>query len=161
MSQSFKSTLIVGFALLLVIASAGFYYLKGDEKPAEVCQTNSALATKTLTANNVQLTTEVAASGTEQATGLSGRNCIADDHAMLFPYAVAGDYCFWMKDMNFSIDMIWLDDEKKVVTIAANVSPETYPKQSFCPERPAQYIVEVQAGKAKASGWGIDTQFVF
>lgn len=62
--------------------------------------------------------------------------------------------------MNFAIDMIWLDEDKKIVTTQNSVAPDTYP-QSFCPDQPAQYIVEVQAGKSKDSGWQVGTQFEF
>jgi uncharacterized membrane protein (UPF0127 family) len=52
-----------------------------------------------------------------------------------------------MKDMKFALDMIWLDESKKVVTVKANVTPDTYPG-SFCPDGPAQFVIEVPAGTA-------------
>jgi uncharacterized protein len=35
---------------------------------------------------------------------------------------------FWMKEMNFPIDIVWLNKDKKIVHIEHNVSPDTYPK---------------------------------
>lgn len=133
-----------------------------DEQPniAENCQTNPNLERKQLSANGVEVEAEVAESGGDQQLGLGNRNCIADDHAMMFPYAASGNYCYWMKDMNFPIDIIWLDEEKKIVTVKADISPDTYP-QTFCPEGPAQYVVEVRAGKAKDAGWKPGSQFSF
>ena len=45
--------------------------------------------------------------------------------------------------------------------IEFNATPKSYPKESFCPEKPAQYIVEVQAGLSDKLGWGIGTQLSF
>ena len=80
---------------------------------------------------------------------------------MLFVYGDAStERCFWMKDMNFAIDMIWLDKDRQIVTIQSNVSPDSYPK-SFCPDKPAQYVLEVNSGFAKQSGWLVGTKFEF
>ena len=51
--------------------------------------------------------------------------------------------------MLFSIDIIWLDEEFRVVNIKHNVSPDTYPT-TFVPTQEAQYVVEVQNGFAKS-----------
>lgn len=56
-----------------------------------------------------------------------------------------------MKDMNFALDIIWLDADKKVIDIAYNVKPDTFP-DSFCPKQPAQYVLEVNAGVAGERG---------
>jgi hypothetical protein len=81
--------------------------------------------------------------------GLSGRENITADQAMLFVFDEPKQHCFWMKDMQFNIDMIWLDANKKVVAIEQNVSPETYPN-SYCHD--GQYVVEVAANRAAALG---------
>ena len=50
-----------------------------------------------------------------------------------------------MKDMNFPIDVIWLDENYRVVDIAQDVRPDSFPKV-FDPQGPAKYILEVNAG---------------
>lgn len=101
---------------------------------------------------------ELANSEQSRAKGLSGRNSIEGNQAMLFVFDEASlDKCFWMKDMNFAIDMIWLDESKKVVDIKRDVTPDTYPK-SFCPSKPAKYVLEVQAGLSKQAGVGVGSQ---
>lgn len=77
--------------------------------------------------------------------GLSGRKSIARNQAMLFSFEDNDKHCFWMKDMHFSIDMMWLDEQKKIVHIEETVSPDTYPK-TFCPSESARYVIEVKAG---------------
>jgi uncharacterized membrane protein (UPF0127 family) len=87
----------------------------------------------------------------EREKGLSGRKNLALNQGMLFVYQKPGTYCFWMKDMRFSIDMIWLGNSKQVLAVKPNVSPSTYP-QSFCPVPNAKYVIELSAGQARAAG---------
>lgn len=49
--------------------------------------------------------------------GLSGRTSLAETDGMLFVFENADRYGFWMKDMNFAIDIIWIDPEKNIVYI--------------------------------------------
>ena len=77
--------------------------------------------------------------------GLSGRKELAQNSGMLFVFESAERHGFWMKEMNFPIDIIWIDEAGKIVDIKNNVSPTTYPK-SFYPQAPAFYVLEVNAG---------------
>jgi len=79
--------------------------------------------------------------------GLSGRTGLQTDEGMLFAFPTDGTYGFWMKDMLFPIDMIWISADKHIVYMAENVAPGTYPK-SFVPTQPARYVLEVPAGYA-------------
>lgn len=83
--------------------------------------------------------------------GLSGREQLGKDEGMWFVFDHPARYGFWMKDMNFPIDIIWLDDRYRVVHIEANVSPNTYPK-SFTPDEESLYVLEVAAGRAEVAG---------
>jgi len=88
----------------------------------------------------------------DKRIGLSKYTELADDRGMLFVFEQQSrEHCFWMKDMQFAIDMIWLDAEKKVVTVTENVAPKTFP-ESFCPDAPALYGLEVSAGNAAKLG---------
>ena len=91
----------------------------------------------------------VAASESVRQQGLSGRTGLAADEGMLFVFPEDGKYAFWMKDMRFSIDILWLSADGRVVYMALNVSPDTYP-QVFRPDVPARYVLELPAGYAKA-----------
>jgi uncharacterized protein len=94
---------------------------------------------------------EVVTSLTDVQRGLGGRKSIASDRGMLFVYTNDRELCFWMKDMLINIDIIWLDQSKKVVYIVPNLSPSSYP-QSYCPKMPARYVLEVGAGRAQELG---------
>ncbi len=88
--------------------------------------------------------TDVSDTPALQKLGLSGRQSLASDRAMLFVFNDSGYYSFWMKDMKFAIDMIWINEDKKIVYIASNVKPESYP-ESFKSDRLAKYVLEVKA----------------
>lgn len=93
------------------------------------------------------LTIDLARSEEERAQGLSGRPSLAEDEAMLFIFPTPGVYGFWMKEMNFDLDIIWLDEEGVVIDITANVSADSYP-QVFYPPTKIKYVLEVPAGWA-------------
>ena len=87
----------------------------------------------------------LAATLKSQTQGLSGRKSLGENEGMLFVFDHAGVYPFWMKDMNFAIDIIWLDENYRVVYIKKNAEPSSYP-ETFSPEMEAKYVLEVVAG---------------
>ncbi len=86
-----------------------------------------------------------------RAQGLSGTPSLKSDEGMLFVFPEEGMYAFWMKDMLFSIDILWISARGEVVHIEKGVSPDTYPT-SFTSNVPAQYVLEVPAGFATTHG---------
>ena len=86
-----------------------------------------------------------------QERGLSGRADLATDRGMLFVFENPEKVCLWMKDMGFSLDMLWLDGDKKVLQIQQNAIPESYPEK-FCATSDAKYVIELRAGQVKALG---------
>jgi uncharacterized membrane protein (UPF0127 family) len=82
-----------------------------------------------------------------RSRGLGGRAGLAPDEGMLFVFDTDLQPGFWMKDMLFSIDILWLDSEKRIVHIAPRVAPDTYPK-AFFPPVPSRYVLELPTGFA-------------
>src|SRR5680860_50032 len=100
---------------------------------------------------NNRIEVQVAATVEEQIKGLSGRESLPSDEGLLFVYESSGFQKFWMKDMNFPIDIIWIGEDKTVVDITEDLHPETYPR-TFSPAQPAQYVLEVNAGYTQEQG---------
>jgi len=100
---------------------------------------------------NNRIEVQVAATVEEQIQGLSGRESLPSDEGLLFVYESSGFQKFWMKDMNFPIDIIWIGEDKTVVDITEDLHPETYPR-TFSPAQPAQYVLEVNAGYTQEQG---------
>ena len=98
-----------------------------------------------VTLDGVQLYVTIADTPAKQAQGLSGTASLPQDDGMLFVFPVEGKYAFWMKDMNYSLDILWLDSSGRVVYIAPDLSPSTYPN-NYAPNTPARFVLEVNAG---------------
>lgn len=77
--------------------------------------------------------------------GLSGKKSIDKNEGMYFIFDYPDKYGIWMKDMNFPIDIIWINSHHEVVYILEKVSPNTYPKV-FKPNKDAMYVLELNAG---------------
>ena len=108
---------------------------------------NSGLRKETVTVGGVVLQVELAETAQQQERGLSHRDSIEQGKGMLFTFNTEGEHPIWMKDMQFPIDIIWIDAEMRVVHIEQRVAPETYP-QTFTSPSPAKYVLEVPAGYA-------------
>lgn len=87
----------------------------------------------------------VADTESERARGLSGRETLALDEGMLFVFEEPGTYGFWMKEMRFSIDILWISAEGRVVGVEKSASPDSYPR-IFTPPIPIRYVLEAPAG---------------
>lgn len=107
--------------------------------------------TKTLTVDNHHFKLEVSDTPQAEALGLGDRTSLPKDHGMLFVLDASSSACFWMKDMHFPLDIVWLSAERRVVYLEQNVSPDTYP-HSFCPAAPAKYVIELNAGATAPLG---------
>jgi uncharacterized membrane protein (UPF0127 family) len=106
-----------------------------------------------LSINNHVFTYEIAITPQEQMKGLSGRDLLPDNHGMLFVYNRKEQYAFWMNQMKFPIDIIWIDDTK-VVDITKNVPTPAPGDQlpTYAPKRPVNRVFEVAAGTADRFG---------
>src|ERR1035437_7103439 len=97
-----------------------------------------------------------ATSTEDQEKGLGGRDSLPQNTGMLFVFDMPDTYGFWMKDMHFPIDIIWLNKDMMVTYVAQNVSPASYP-EVFKPETPSLYVLEVNSGYTKANTIGVGT----
>lgn len=113
----------------------------------------------TVTLGKERLKLEVADTDAERIQGLSERGGLAKDSAMLFVFPIATQQCMWMKDMKFSLDMVWLDSSKKIVKIAQDVTPETYP-ETFCADN-TKYVLELNSGVIKQNNLKIGQNLNF
>lgn len=144
-SLSYKTA----YLLLFVIIALGGVYLglfKFKENiPQDEQVSLRSYTTQTIIINKQQLELFVADTPQTRTQGLSNVEQLAPNQGMLFVFDEPDTYSFWMKDMNFSLDILWLDEQGSVVHIEKNISPDTFP-QSFTPPVPAQYVLELSSG---------------
>ncbi len=143
-------------ALCCVIVCIGVLYGIRTSHTVSVVSYN----TKEVMLGNTVYTLEIADTDLLREKGLSYRPSLDARTGMLFVFTVPSRLKFWMKDMNFPLDIIWLDADKKIVHIEHSLSPATYP-QSFGPETPTQYVIEIPAGDTIKRGLVIGDMMSF
>jgi uncharacterized membrane protein (UPF0127 family) len=95
------------------------------------------------------ITAELAATPAERELGLMFRDRLDQDQGMLFVFDREELNSFWMLNMKFPIDIIWLNAEKRIVHIEAQVPPcPREPCPSYPTPAPALYVLELQSGAA-------------
>ena len=149
---------ILGVLIVLVVTLYVFMSAPTHTTPLPVGG-QSMLPTKKITIGRTEVTVEVATNLAQKSEGLSERVSLSEGEGMLFvfdPPAIDG---FWMKDMRFSLDIIWADSQGTIVTIFQNLSPQTYPNV-YKPSVPATYVLEVPAGFIAKQGVAIGDKIV-
>lgn len=91
------------------------------------------------------VTASVANSDLSRKKGLGGVKSINVNEGKLLVFDTLDFHSIWMKDMNFSIDAIFMDDLGVVVDIIEGIHPDTYPN-TFTSTKPSSQILEVNAG---------------
>lgn len=104
---------------------------------------------------------EIASTSEAQEQGLSGKRKLMEfvrdqkirTEGMLFVFEKPTVLSFWMKDMNFDLDMIWMDENFKIVHITKNAQASSYNKQNPASStiftngnNPAKYVLEINSG---------------
>ena len=108
-----------------------------------------AVAPLTLPSGKV-LQAEVMVKDEDRAMGLMFRASLPLDRGMIFVFETADFHGIWMKNCRFPIDILWLDEEKKVVHVAESVPPcKADPCPVYNPMRRAAYVIELNAGQAR------------
>ncbi|MDE2780964.1 MAG: DUF192 domain-containing protein [Chloroflexota bacterium] len=95
---------------------------------------------------------ELAVTPEERSRGLSGREVLPEGFGMLFVFEGDHHLSFWMREMNFPLDMAWIDSSCHVVDVTRD-APVPEPGQSlsdlprFSPSQPARFVLEINAGE--------------
>lgn len=105
---------------------------------------------KTVYIKNIPVSVTLARTELERNLGLSIKSSLNENEGMLFVFDKEGKYGFWMKDMKFPIDIVWLN-KNKIIFIEKNVSPETYPT-AFYPKDVSDLVLELPAGFCDTHG---------
>ncbi len=110
--------------------------------------------------NSNRFLVEVAQTDAEKSLGLGDREGLNDNAGMLFTFTKPSKQYFWMKDMKFSLDIIWIDENKKIVGFVENAKPEDYPEAYPSPEN-VSYVLEIRSGEVKNRNIKIGDSAIF
>jgi uncharacterized membrane protein (UPF0127 family) len=121
---------------------------------------------KTVVVSNDKISLKLEVADTPQARekGLSQRKDIGEFDGMLFVFPEESYQTFWMKDMNFDLDIIWVDSGGEVMQIDKQVSANTYnaanPDSSlrYRSSHPIMYVMELESGMADKLGLRVNSK---
>ncbi|MFH2021605.1 MAG: DUF192 domain-containing protein [archaeon] len=120
------------------------------------------IPSETVCFENRCIDAKIARTVEERQIGLMFKEDLNEDEGMLFIFESSGVYGFWMKNMKISIDMIFLDKNKKIITIVRNANPcESEPCDIFRPDSDSKYVVETAAGFSDKYGLEIGDSVLF
>ena len=106
-----------------------------------------------VTVGNVTVYAEAADTFAEREMGLMNRTYLNEDAGMLFIFQTQQQQGFWMKNMRFPLDVVFITADKHVLEIYASVPPCTSdPCALYTSSAPIQYALEVNAGFAARNG---------
>lgn len=103
-----------------------------------------------------QIVTEVASRPEDMARGMMYRDSLAADRGMLFIHPQAGRVPYWMHNVKIPLDIVWLDQSRRVVEISANTPPCDGKPASDCPSyggtKESAFVLEMAGGMAAKYG---------
>lgn len=139
-----KQVLAIGFILVLV-ALAGYFMLTSF-RPTTKVYIGSGVYSLWLADTQPKL-----------VQGLSGVKSLHPDGGLLMDFGTNSYHGIWMKDMNFPLDIVWLDKEKKVVYVVQNALPEEPAETIYAPKNLARYVLELPTGSIQKAAIKVGT----
>ena len=152
MKVSKNVSIAFSFILVATLLATPFFIKK---KNADATATEAKMAGDIVFANPAtigakKINIAFAKTEAEREQGLSDTQPLTSNEGMLFVFDSPNIPGFWMKDMNYPLDIVWIDQDKKVIGVSANLDPKTYP-QVFSPTSPILYVLELPAGFYKTN----------
>ena len=159
---------VVGAAGLLIVGVVLYFYSgifiimpSGQESQLQQTILQEEMASRkdtyqqvNVTLNDQILTADISATDEQRRTGLTVKDTLAENEAMLFVFENEAEHGFWMKDMKFPIDIIWIDSDKSVVDIEHNLPPCNAGLlcTTYMPDGASLYVLETVGGFAQKYG---------
>jgi len=158
-----KNNLPTSIILLFIFVAGVFVYFVFKSRLNSVPPANSrgqnqgaAPASKpNVKIGQAEFSVDIADTGALREQGLSGRASLPENSGMFFVFPSLGNYGFWMKDMNFPIDIVWIKGDT-VAGFSENTKPQPgtsilFLKIYYPPAR-IDKVLEINAGLVKKLG---------
>ncbi len=144
-----RGILIILFIVAIILTT--IFMLIGKKEAVSEQQNPPPIPSLSINGHLINL--EIADTVQKRTAGLSGRSSLPQDTGMLFIFDSPQKYQFWMYEMKFPLDFIWLDGNK-VVQIDENVPApaENGPIAAISPKYAADKILEVNVGFIESTG---------
>ena len=149
-----KKYLYSTFLLFLTITGVIIYFWKINT-PSHVLNSSRVL----IHIGDTEVNAEVVSSDEKRSRGLSGRDGLGKNQGMLFIFPNKDRYGFWMKEMKFPIDIVWIDTQYVVyIKEHAPIPIPGYELPIYFPNQTANLVLEVPAGYTREHGITIGTK---
>lgn len=159
--QSRKNLRMQITVVVVLIAFIAFFVLSNIFKPNEpiskelenatsnkmtyIFQKDGELVFSTADDKTLQkIDIELADNEEKREIGLMMRRTMAENQGMLFLFETEQPQAFWMRNTILPLDIIYVNSKLEIVTIIKNAKP--FDDTSLPSIKPAQYVVEVNAG---------------
>ena len=140
-NANIMTKLFLNFILVLWLLVGSFFIFQVLPKSIQVDNN-----LKEITVGQTKFKVEIANTPSLQVRGLSGHKALLENEGMLFVFDKPITPGFWMKDMNFSLDIIWISSGK-VVDVLENLSPDDSPNRKiYYPSQLVDNVLEVASG---------------
>jgi uncharacterized protein len=115
------------------------------------------------TIDNYKILVDIAITDKQVQDGLAIKNTLNENEGMLFFLGEPSKASFWMKNMKFPIDIIWLNESFSIVHIEQELQPckSVFDCKSYTPNSEALYVLETIDGFAKKHGLKIGENIEF
>lgn len=125
--------------------------IKKNESPLSFEASGDSAAT-TVSINSRNFVVEIAQTEEEKAQGLSGRSQLGTNNGMLFVFDPPTIPSFWMREMNFALDFVWIDENLRVIDLTKNVpvpaaGTRLQDLPRYSPTSEVKYVLEINAGQ--------------
>jgi uncharacterized membrane protein (UPF0127 family) len=115
-----------------------------DAQPPQVCHLENCV------------TVEVVSKQADLERGLMYRTGLDQNKGMLFVFPNDSKNSFWMKNMHFDLDILWINNEGRIVFIGQNVPACTNdPCPVYTPDQNARYVLELNSGYTASHHWNV------
>ncbi len=153
-----KKVLLIYGLLVLGIIIVAVLQFRGVNLLPQIGGNNA-----TVTISEQKFSVEVADTDEERIKGLSERKSLEKDRGMLFIFEQKGKYGFWMRNVNFPLDLIYISDSK-IVDIIKNAEPKALDAKDipvFEPEVDANFVLEINGGLSDEFKFEIGNDVIF
>lgn len=137
-NTKFHIILFVIIAIFVALAVNFFDYLRFASHAREAIH---------LKINDAVVSAELASVPSQWQVGLSGRKSLGENSGMLFVFPWRRQHTFWMKEMNFPIDILFIDGTQ-IVDLVEYFPPPIDPSDipTYTPHEKANRVLELTAG---------------
>jgi len=142
--MKYSKTISLGVIAIALVAAAGIFWWHSR---AVLSPYGNEI--RTISIGNAKFQAEVVLSKEKTELGLGNRESLCKTCAMLFVFSKSNLYSFWMKGMQFPLDIIWISSGT-IVHIEKNVQPNF--TGILTPQENADEVLELNAGTVDRLG---------